>query len=229
MENMFENVKIRTAYDKQTKTRWFSVVDVVSALTGSEYAAARNYWKWLKRKLQDDEQEQNRKSQMAAGQKTQGNAAKTKKVSGTNQLALSRLALSRLTLSRLDLMDADTNPEPENHGDLSGFTINQLKLEAADGKLRFTDVMTAEEILHLIQICPSPKAAAFKKWIADLAAGGKKVVKCIENAFFGAKDMVRTKVGRVIATTTYHVFNLKDEACGTEINPRDGTGFLMAV
>ena len=44
---------------------------------------------------------------------------------------------------------------------------NQLKFEASVGKLRFTDVMDAEEILRLIQIFPSPKADAFKLWIAD--------------------------------------------------------------
>ena len=53
---------------------------------------------------------------------------------------------------------------------------NQLKFEASDGKLRFTDVMDAEEILRLIQIFPSPKADAFKLWIADLAAKGSDVV-----------------------------------------------------
>ena len=48
---------------------------------------------------------------------------------------------------------------------------NQLKLEALDGKLRFTDVMDAHGVLRLIQICPSPKAEAFRLWIAGLAAG----------------------------------------------------------
>ena len=45
---------------------------------------------------------------------------------------------------------------------------NQLKMEAYDGKLRDTDVMTTEQILRLIQSIPSKKAEPFKLWLAQV-------------------------------------------------------------
>jgi len=39
---------------------------------------------------------------------------------------------------------------------------NHLKLEAPDGKMRFTDVADTEQILRLIQSIPSKKAEPFK-------------------------------------------------------------------
>jgi hypothetical protein len=45
----FENVQIRTAWDEEKEEWFFSVVDVVAALTGSENP--RRYWSDLKRKL----------------------------------------------------------------------------------------------------------------------------------------------------------------------------------
>ena len=89
---------------------------------------------------------------------------------------------------------------------------NQLKFEASDGKLRFTDVMDAGEILRLIQIIPSPKAEAFKLWIADLAAKGAAVVKCLEEAIKNAKDMVRFKVSNLFQTTEVKEFNIFDKS-----------------
>lgn len=46
---------------------------------------------------------------------------------------------------------------------------NQLKLRAADGKMRLTDVATTEQMLRLIQSIPSPKAEPFKLWMAQAA------------------------------------------------------------
>jgi len=43
---------------------------------------------------------------------------------------------------------------------------NQLKMKAADGKFRETDVMNTEQILRLIQSIPSKKAEPFKLWLA---------------------------------------------------------------
>ena len=37
-----------------------------------------------------------------------------------------------------------------------------LKMEAADGKMRITDVADTEQLLRLIQSIPSPKAEPFK-------------------------------------------------------------------
>lgn len=45
---------------------------------------------------------------------------------------------------------------------------HQLKMPAADGKQRFTDVATAETILRLVQSVPSPKAEPIKLWLAKV-------------------------------------------------------------
>mgnify|MGYP004443195427 CR=1 FL=1 len=45
----------------------------------------------------------------------------------------------------------------------------QLKLLAADGKMRLTDVVTTQELFRLIQSIPSPKAEPFKLWVAQVA------------------------------------------------------------
>ena len=47
---------------------------------------------------------------------------------------------------------------------------HQLKLEAADGKMRLTDVADTEQLFRLIQSIPSPKAEPFKQWMAEVAS-----------------------------------------------------------
>lgn len=47
---------------------------------------------------------------------------------------------------------------------------NRLKLPAADGKMRLTDVATDEQLFRIIQSVPSPKAEPFKQWMAQVAA-----------------------------------------------------------
>ena len=47
---------------------------------------------------------------------------------------------------------------------------HQLKLQAADGKMRKTDVADTEQLFRLIQSIPSPKAEPFKQWMAQVAA-----------------------------------------------------------
>lgn len=49
-------------------------------------------------------------------------------------------------------------------------TCNRLKLRAADGKLRLTDVADTEQLFRLIQSVPSPKAEPFKLWMAQVAS-----------------------------------------------------------
>ena len=44
-----------------------------------------------------------------------------------------------------------------------------LKMPAADGKNRMTDVATTQQLFRLIQSVPSPKAEPFKLWIAQVA------------------------------------------------------------
>ena len=147
--NPFKNKKIRSCYDKTNHKHWFSVIDVVSALRNCDYNTARNYWKWLKRKLQKNQ-----------------------------------------PVSEL----------------VSEYT--QLPMQAADGKLRDTDVMDAREILLLINHFPSPNADVFKLWVAALIAEGKEVPKCAEEALSKAKDMARCKVGNLLKTIRRKEFNV---------------------
>ena len=47
---------------------------------------------------------------------------------------------------------------------------NRLKLRAADGKMRQTDVADTEQLFRIIQSVPSPKAEPFKQWMARVAS-----------------------------------------------------------
>ena len=47
---------------------------------------------------------------------------------------------------------------------------HQLKLRAADGKMRMTDVADTEQLFRIIQSIPSPKAEPFKLWMAQVAS-----------------------------------------------------------
>lgn len=49
---IFENKKIRTAWNEETEEWYFSVVDVVSALTESK--DGRKYWNKLKQRLKEE-------------------------------------------------------------------------------------------------------------------------------------------------------------------------------
>ena len=115
MENkikLFENKKIRVAWDQEKQDWYFSIVDVVSVLNDSDYQTARLYWRVLKHRLLDE------------------------------------------------------GFEPVTN-------CNQLKMPAADGKLRPTYVANAETILRIIQSIPSKKAEPFKQWLA--AVGNERL------------------------------------------------------
>lgn len=45
-----------------------------------------------------------------------------------------------------------------------------LKLRAADGKMRMTDVVDTEQLFRIIQSIPSPKAEPFKLWMAHVTS-----------------------------------------------------------
>jgi hypothetical protein len=45
-----------------------------------------------------------------------------------------------------------------------------LKMLAADGKMRMTDVADTEQLFRLIQSIPSPKAEPLKQWLAEVAS-----------------------------------------------------------
>ena len=51
---IFEDKKIRAKWDDEHEQWYFSVVDIVSVLTDSDYQKSRNYWKWLKDKLKKE-------------------------------------------------------------------------------------------------------------------------------------------------------------------------------
>lgn len=103
---LFEGKKIRRQWDEKEGKWYFSVVDVVGALTESDNPQV--YWRVLKKRLLDE---------------------------GSNQTV--------------------TN-------------CNGLKMLAADGKMRLTDVADAETMLRIIQSIPSPKAEPFKQWLAKV-------------------------------------------------------------
>lgn len=49
---VFENYKIRRAYDEDKEVWYFSIIDIIQILLGHEdYQASRNYWKVLKNRL----------------------------------------------------------------------------------------------------------------------------------------------------------------------------------
>ena len=104
---LFEDKKIRTVWDDEEEKWYFSIVDVVGALTDSIDANA--YWRKLKQRL-----------------KQEGNETVT--------------------------------------------SCHSLKLRAADGKMRLTDVADTEQLFRIIQSIRSPKAEPIKLWIAHVAA-----------------------------------------------------------
>ena len=101
---LFNDKQIRTAWDGEKEEWYFSIVDVVAALTDSPNP--QTYWRVLKKRLKDE-----------------GNESVT--------------------------------------------NCNALKMIAADGKMRNTDVADTEQLLRLIQSIPSPKAEPFKLWLAE--------------------------------------------------------------
>lgn len=104
---LFEDRKVRTAWDDHEEKWYFSIVDVCAVLTESENPQI--YWRVLKNRL-----------------KKEGNETVT--------------------------------------------NCNALKMLAADGKMRSTDVADTEQLFRLIQSIPSPKAEPFKQWMASVAA-----------------------------------------------------------
>ena len=51
---LFEDKRIRTAWDEEKEEWYFSIVDVCGVLTNSDYQTARNYWKITKKRLVDE-------------------------------------------------------------------------------------------------------------------------------------------------------------------------------
>jgi len=51
---IFDNKNIRTSWNEVEEKYYFSIIDVITVLTGNNYQKARNYWKWLKNKLNEE-------------------------------------------------------------------------------------------------------------------------------------------------------------------------------
>ena len=58
----------------------------------------------------------------------------------------------------------------EAEGNETVTNCHALKLRAADGKMRLTDVADTEQFFRIIQSIPSPKAEPFKQWMAQVAS-----------------------------------------------------------
>ena len=66
----------------------------------------------------------------------------------------------------------------KNEGNELVTNCHQLKLKAADGKRRLTDVANTEELLRIIQSIPSKKAEPFKLWLAQV--GRERIEEIID-------------------------------------------------
>ncbi len=66
---------------------------------------------------------------------------------------------------------------------------NALKMQAADGKMRLTDVANTEQLFRLIQSIPSPKAEPFKLWLAQV---GRERLDEIEDPEIGFERLMET-------------------------------------
>ena len=66
----------------------------------------------------------------------------------------------------------------KDEGNETVTNCNGLKMTAADGKKRLTDVATTEQLLRIIQAIPSPKAEPFKLWLAEV--GRERIEETID-------------------------------------------------
>ncbi len=62
-------------------------------------------------------------------------------------------------------------------------------MEAANGKMRLTDVADTEQLFRLIQSIPSPKAEPFRLWLAKV---GRERIDEIEDPEIGLDRLMET-------------------------------------
>lgn len=74
-------------------------------------------------------------------------------------------------------------------GNESVTNCHALKMMAADGKMRLTDVADTEQLFRLIQSIPSPKAEPFKMWLAQV---GRERIDEIEDPEIGFDRLMET-------------------------------------
>ena len=70
---------------------------------------------------------------------------------------------------------------------------NQLKMIAADGKNRLTDVLDTKGVLRLVQSIPSPNAEPFKMWLAQVGSERLDEIADPEKAILRGADFYRGK------------------------------------
>ena len=70
-----------------------------------------------------------------------------------------------------------------------------LKMKAADGKLRMTDVADTEQLLRLVQSIPSKKAEPFKLWLAELST--KEISEAVQPQTLDEHESVAKRGGGV--------------------------------
>lgn len=130
---LFQDKNIRSVWVEESEEWFFSVVDVVGALTDQpDHAHSRNYWKVTKKRLVDE------------------------------------------------------GAEPVTN-------CNQLKMPAADGKMRLTDAADTQQLLRIIQSIPSPKAEPFKLWLAEVGKERLDEIADPELAIERMKETYRRK------------------------------------
>ena len=66
----------------------------------------------------------------------------------------------------------------KDEGNETVTNCNTLKMTAADGKKRLSDVATTNQLLRIIQSIPSPKAEPFKLWLAEV--GRERIEETID-------------------------------------------------
>ena len=71
-----------------------------------------------------------------------------------------------------------TKKRLKDEGNESVTKCNALKMKAADGKRRLTDVADTEQLLRIIQSIPSKKAEPFKMWLA--AVGRERMEELLD-------------------------------------------------
>jgi len=70
----------------------------------------------------------------------------------------------------------------KDEGNESVTNCNALKMLAADGKMRLTDVANTKQIFRLLQSIPSPRVEPFKQWLAQV---GYERIEEVENPELG--------------------------------------------
>jgi hypothetical protein len=78
-------------------------------------------------------------------------------------------------------------------GNESVTDCHALKMTAADGKQRMTDVADAEQLFRLIQSVPSPKAEPFKRWLAKVGYERLQEIENPELATQRVREVYRLK------------------------------------